>query len=135
MKEYEEKVKIEIEEYETKRKEIMEEYAEKMKAAADEMELPEHPCKKHENLTSGLGYYYPCSSLHDLADNHTLMHDYPDYPAVEGQDFGYPPFFYPPITHFPVNTLEEDAAAEGEEGKGKTISLPVFYNSYFPRWR
>jgi len=62
---------------EAKRKEIMEEYAEKMKAAADEMELPEHP----------------------------------------------------------LNTLEEESAAEGEDGKGKTISLPVFYNSYFPRWR
>merc|ERR1711962_1176367 len=39
------------------------------------------------------------------------------------------------LPEHPLNTLEEDAAAEGEEGKGKTISLPVFYNSYFPRWR
>merc|ERR1711963_310919 len=77
MKEYEEKVKIEIEAYEAKRKEIMEDYAEKMKAAADELELPEHPLIPQ---------------------------------SVEGQE-------------------------DGEDNKGKTTSLPVFYHSYFPRWR
>ena len=101
-----------MEAYEAKRKEIMEEYAEKMKAAADELELPEHPCK------------------HDV-DNHT-MEDH-GYPPVEGQDFGFPPFFYPPITHFPV--IPQSVEEGDDTQKGKTISLPVFYNSYFPRWR
>merc|ERR1712165_562922 len=81
--EYEEKLKEEIEAYEKKRKEIMDEYAEKMKAAAEELELPQHP---------GL---IPQS--------------------IEEEEIG-----------------EEKAEAVG---KGKTISLPVMYSSYFPRWR
>ena len=60
----------------------------------------------------------------------------PDYPCkhlAPGQDFPFFPFHYPPITNFPVKPMEE--SEEGEDGKSKTVSFPVHYHSYFPKYK
>jgi len=102
---------------------------EKMPEMKEEEEMPE----KH-------GPFFPFYFAKPEEAEGAEMGEVPapcNHELLEGHDFHHPPFYYPPITNFPVEEAKDTEVKEDAdvEGKSKTISLPVYYHSYFPKHR
>merc|ERR1712117_761222 len=97
------------------------------------------------------GSYFPFYFAKPTEDDKEEGDKKPEVEVVPGAHFPFAPFFYPPLTHFPaakriekmaevvtevkVDQPEEPEVPKKEIPGGKTLSLPVSYHSYFPKFR